>query len=46
MTVETSYGIITVDDYYPVNQQEGGIIMEHLKEQPCEYQKLMIIQSL
>lgn len=40
MTVDTSHGIITGVDCYPANQRESDIILEHLKEQPCEYQEL------
>ena len=40
MTVDTSHGIITGVDCYPANQRKSDIILEHLKEQPCEYQEL------
>ena len=40
MTVDTSHGIITGVDCYPANQRESDIILEHLKEQPCEYQEI------
>lgn len=39
MTVGTSHGIITGVGCYPANQRESDIILEHLKEQPCEYQE-------
>lgn len=35
-----SHGIITGVDCYPTNQRESDIILEHLKEQPCEYQEI------
>ncbi len=38
MTVDTSHGIITGVDCYPANQRKSDIILEHLKEQSCEYQ--------
>lgn len=40
MTVDTRHGIITGVDCYPADQRESDIILEHLKEQPCEYQEL------
>lgn len=40
MTVDTSHGIITGVDCYPANQRESDMILEHLKEQPCEYQEI------
>ena len=40
ITVDTSHGIITGVDCYPANQRESDIILNHLKEQPCSYQKI------
>lgn len=40
MTVDTHHGIITGVDCYPANQRESGMILEHLKEQPCGYQEI------
>ena len=40
MTVDTSHGIITGVDCYPANQRESDIILEHLKGQPCKFQKI------
>lgn len=40
MTVDTNHGIITDVGCYPANQRESDIILEHLKEQPCEYQEI------
>lgn len=39
-TVDTSHGIITEVDGYPENQRESDIVLNHLKEQPCEYQEI------
>lgn len=40
MTVDTSHEIITGVNCYPANQRKSDIILEHLKEQPCEYQEI------
>lgn len=40
MTVDTSHGIITRVDYYPANQRESDIILEHLKGKTCKYQEI------
>ena len=40
MTVDMGQGIITRVDCYPANREENNIIMEHLKIQPCKYQKI------
>lgn len=42
MTVDTSHGIMTGVDCYPANQRESDMILEHLKEQPCEYQEICL----
>lgn len=42
MAVDTSHGIITGVDCFPANQRESNIILEHLKEQPCEYQEIVL----
>ena len=33
-------------DCYPANQRESDIILEHLKEQPCEYQEIGLDEVL
>ena len=42
MTVDTKHGIITGVDCYPANKRESDIILEHLKNQPCRYQKIAL----
>lgn len=42
MTVDTKHGIITGVDYYPANKREREIILEHLKNQSCRYQKIAL----
>lgn len=42
MTVDTKYGIITGVDCYPANKRKSDIILKHLKNQPCRYQKIAL----
>lgn len=42
MTVDTQHSIITGMDCYPANRRESDIILNHLKIQPCNYQKIAL----